>query len=253
MSPHLAAVCLGWMTFMAASRVEAQPTPAVAQVPSSSAPALPVGMKVTCPQGPATGAPAATCPVLHYDGYTYWALSYVDDRVGLAIAAYDSMGKLVARWEKPGVRYVHGITVSPVNRTVTFAGQSDAKLSIAWDDLVPPPVVIQVPPSMAPEVPVGMKVTCTRGPGTGAAAATCPVVEWKGYTFWAFSYTDNRLGLGIVTYDSMGKVVAMHEKTGSRYVYAITVNPSDKTVTFAGQADARVSSKWSELLPSPAS
>ncbi|MCP3097977.1 hypothetical protein LZ198_03700 [Myxococcus sp. K15C18031901] len=252
-STHLAAMCLGLMTFTASPRAEAQTTPTVVQVPPTPAPVLPAGTKVTCTQGPATGAAAATCPVLRYDGYSYWALSYVDNRVGMAIAAYDASGKLVAQWEKAGARYVYGITVDPANKRVTFAGQSDAKIAVAWDDLVPPPVVVQVPPSPAPAVPAGMKVTCTQGPGTGAAAATCPVIQWKGYTFWAFSYMDNRVGMAIVAYDAAGKVVATLEKPGARYVYAVTVNPADKTVTFAGQADAKISVKWSELLPTPPS
>ncbi|RKG65441.1 hypothetical protein D7W79_37885 [Corallococcus exercitus] len=243
---NLAALCLGLMGLTAG----AQTTPTVTQVPPSPAPALPSGTKVTCIQGPGTGAAATTCPVLKLDGYTYWALSYGDNRVSMDIAAYDASGKLVAQWEKPGARYVYGITVNPTNKTVTFAGQSDAKITMTWDELAPPPVVVQVPPA-PPSIPAGMKVTCTQGPNTGAASATCPVIQWKGYTVWALSYTDNRVGMGIVVYDAAGKVVAQFEKPGSRYVYGITVNTTDRTVTFAGQSDAKISMKWSDLLPPP--
>ncbi|NTX04576.1 tectonin domain-containing protein [Myxococcus sp. CA040A] len=248
---NLAALCLGLMSVTASSQAVAQPLPAIAQVPPSPPPALPAGTKVTCTQGPGTGAAAATCPVLKYDGYTYWALSYGDNRIGMTIAAYDATGALAAKWEKPGARYVYGITVNPTNKTVTFAGQTDAKITMTWDELVPPPVVVLVPPVPAPAIPSGMKVTCTQGPGTGAAAATCPVIKWKGYTIWAFSYTDNRVGMGIVAYDAAGKVVAQWEKPGARYVYGITVNTTDKTVTFAGQSDAKITMKWSDLLASP--
>jgi hypothetical protein len=94
-----------------------------------------------------------------------------------------------------------------------------------------------------------MKVTCTQGPGTGAMAATCPVIQWGGYTYWAFSYSDNRVSMGIVAYDAAGKVVAQWEKSGSRYVYAITVDSTGRNVTFAGQSDAKITMKWSDLFP----
>ncbi|MCY1044929.1 hypothetical protein OV208_26670 [Corallococcus sp. bb12-1] len=246
---NLVALCLGLMVFTAGTRAEAQSLPAIAQVPHAPPPALPAGTKVTCTQGPGTGAASATCPVLKLDGLTYWALSYTDNRIAMAIVAYDATGKVVAQWEKPGARYVYAILINPSAKTVTFAGQSDAKITMTWDELAAPPVVVLVPPSPTPAIPAGMKVTCTQGPGTGAPAATCPVIKWKGYTFWAFSYTDNRVAMGIVAYDAAGKVVAQWEKPGSRYVYAITVNATDKTVTFAGQSDAKIVMKWSDLLP----
>ncbi|MCP3168228.1 tectonin domain-containing protein [Myxococcus qinghaiensis] len=249
---NLAALCLGLMSVTASPPAGAQPLPAIAQVPPSPPPALPAGTKVTCTQGPGTGAASATCPVLKYDGYTYWALCYGDNRIGMVIAAYDATGALAAQWEKPGARYVYGITVNPANKTVTFAGQTDAKITMTWDELVPPPVVVQVPPAPTPAIPPGMKVTCTQGPGTGAAAATCPVIKWKGYTFWAYSYTDNRVSMGIVAYDALGRMVAQWEKPGARYVYGITVSTLDKTVTFAGQTDSKITMKWSDLLAAPA-
>ncbi|WP_164017609.1 tectonin domain-containing protein [Pyxidicoccus trucidator] len=246
----LAGLAIGLLLLVGAPRAEAQQqVPAVAQVPANAPPAIPPGMKVTCTQGPGTGAAATTCPVLKWYGYTYWAFSFSDNRLAMGIVAYDSAGKVVAQWEKPGARYVYAITVDATNKSVTFAGQSDAKISMTWDALFPPPVVVQVPANAPPAVPAGMKVTCTQGPGTGAAATTCPVIKWGGYTYWAFSYTDNRLAMGIVAYDATGKVVAQWEKPGSRYVYAITVDSVGRNVVFAGQSDAKITMKWSDLFP----
>ncbi|XXF75684.1 hypothetical protein P2318_21795 [Myxococcaceae bacterium GXIMD 01537] len=246
---NLAALCLGLMTFAVGTTAAAQSVPTVATVPANQPPTLPAGTKVTCTQGPNTGAPSTTCPVLKWEGHTYWALSYIDNRISMAIVAYDAAGKIVAQWEKPGARYVYAITVNTTARTATFAGQSDAKITMGWDELVPPPVVVQVAANAPPAVPAGMKVTCTQGPNTGAPSTTCPVVQWRGLTYWAFSYIDNRVSMGIVAYDSTGKVVAQWEKPGSRYVYAITVNNTDKTVVFAGQSDAKITMKWTDLIP----
>ncbi|WP_224360420.1 hypothetical protein [Hyalangium versicolor] len=93
-----------------------------------------------------------------------------------------------------------------------------------------------------------MEVKCIQGPDTLAPATHCPVLKWNGYTYWAFSYVDNRISIGIVAYNSAGEVVAQWEKPGSRYVYAIPVDVMTKTVTFAGQSGAKITVKWSELL-----
>lgn len=109
--------------------------------------------------------------------------------------------------------------------------------------------VEQVPNKAPAGVPAGMKVTCTPGPGTGAAAPTCPILKLGGLTYWAFSYNDNRVSFGIVAYDAAGKVVAQWEKAGARYVYAIKVDAAAKTVTFLGQADQKVTMTFDALSP----
>jgi hypothetical protein len=245
----LVALTLGLLALVLAPRAEAQTTPTVAQVPANAPPAIPAGMKVACMQGPNVLTAATNCPVLKWHGYTYWAFSYGDNRVAMGIVAYDPAGKVAAQWERPGARYVYAITVDSTGKSVTFAGQSDAKITMTWDALFPPPVIDTVAVNTPPAVPAGMKVTCTQGPGTGASATTCPVIRWGGYTYWAFSYIDNRVAMGIVAYDAAGKVVAQWEKTGARYVYAITSDAVGRTVTFAGQSDAKITMRWSELFP----
>ena len=136
---RLPKLCLGLLVLAMAPRAEAQTTPTVAQVPSNAPPAVPSGMKVTCTPGPATGAMSPSCPVLQWNGYTYWAYSYGDNRNSLGIVAYDSAGKVAAQWEKTGVRYVYAISVDSTAKTVTFAGQADKKVSLSWAELTPPP------------------------------------------------------------------------------------------------------------------
>ncbi|MFO0623955.1 MAG: hypothetical protein U0745_21390 [Polyangia bacterium] len=109
--------------------------------------------------------------------------------------------------------------------------------------------VEQVPNAAPAGIPAGMKVTCTPGPGTGAAAPSCPILKMNGLTYWAFSYSDNRVAMGIVAYDAAGKVVAQWEKPGARYVYAIKVDAAAKTVTFMGQADQKITMTFDALSP----
>lgn len=135
--PKLAGLCVGLLVLVAGTQARAQTPPSVAQVPANAPPAVPAGMKVTCTPGPGTGAAAANCPVVKWGGYTYWAFSYVDNRVSMGIVAYDSAGKVVKQWEKAGARYVYAISVDATGRNVTFAGQADQKITMTWGELMP--------------------------------------------------------------------------------------------------------------------
>lgn len=101
-------------------------------------------------------------------------------------------------------------------------------------------------------IPTGMKVTCTANGNSLASTPTCPVIQYGSWTTWAFSYIDNRVSIGLVTYDSGGKVVKSTELKGTRYVYKITSDATAKTVTIFGQSNAKVSAPWSQMGPGPA-
>ena len=111
------------------------------------------------------------------------------------------------------------------------------------------PVVEHVPSSSHPAIPSGLKVTCMKGPDILESSSTCPVLKWGEYTYWAYSYIDNRFAMNIVAYDSAGRVVQQWEKPGARYVWAIDVNETAKTVTFRGQANRTIEIGFKELLP----
>lgn len=98
-----------------------------------------------------------------------------------------------------------------------------------------------------PGVPSGLKVTCLKGPDTLDSSPTCPVLKWQGYTYWAYSYNDNRNAMGIVAYDLSGKVVKQWEKTPARYVWQVTVNQTAQNVTFFGQSNQTIVMTWAEL------
>ncbi len=98
----------------------------------------------------------------------------------------------------------------------------------------------------------------TTTPPAGQAArclsqGSCPVISWNGYTYWGYTYHDNRVATNIVAYDPDGTVAGEWYKTGDRYVDAMTVNTTDETVTLVGQYSRAGHSSiapisWDELI-----
>ncbi len=137
-SLQLAVVSGVLLLAMAPLGAVAQEAPTVDQRLNSSHPAVPSGWKEACVQGPDTGAPSEQCPVLTYNGYTYWAYSDINNDVAMSIVAYDAAGEIFKQWDRPGARYIWQITVDAAAQTVSFAGQSNAKITLGWSDLFIP-------------------------------------------------------------------------------------------------------------------
>ena len=77
-------------------------------------------------------------PVLRYQGHTYWPLSFIDNRVSLAIVAFDAAGNVVKRVDRDGTRSIASILIDASSRTVQFVGQARPAghtITISWDDL----------------------------------------------------------------------------------------------------------------------
>lgn len=110
------------------------------------------------------------------------------------------------------------------------------------------PTVALVPNTLAStrSIPDGLKQTCLVGPGGPVSSGTCPVLQWKGYTYWAYSFHVNSMDMAIVAYDGAGNIVRRWDRHGDRYVWDITVDASAETVTFKGQSGAIVMT-WAEL------
>lgn len=118
----------------------AQASPVVGAEPATSVPPVPSDLKRVCFTGPDTFDASPTCPVLLRNGYTYWAFSYMDNRGGMAVIAYDNQGKIIKRWDRNGARYLWQMTVDSINKTVTFHGQASETFTMTWNELyVPPP------------------------------------------------------------------------------------------------------------------
>lgn len=95
-----------------------------------------------CIQGPkdcnSDGPQVSEYPILLYDQYAYWPLSYEDNRVSFAIVVTDGQtvnSSIVNTFEAPGSRYIDSIRVHSNNQTVSFIGQGFDAASVSWDDL----------------------------------------------------------------------------------------------------------------------
>ncbi|OHX10212.1 hypothetical protein [Chromobacterium sphagni] len=133
-----------WFTEGAGSQgagipITVQPAgPQISTVNVSSHPTIPAGLQaafMTGPNSPTPDGESATCNVISYNGLTYWAYSYIDNRVSLNLVAYDASGKVVAQQELPGARYLWKITSDATKQTVTFYGQSNQTVSKNWNQL----------------------------------------------------------------------------------------------------------------------
>jgi hypothetical protein len=121
------------------------------------------------------------------------------------------------------------------------------KVNVTLNPVAVAPKVVIVPSNSYPAVPAGLKPTSTPGPDNLNSSPNYPTVQYGGFTYWPFSYIDNRVSFGIVGYDSTGKLVRQFEKPGARYIWQITVETAAKTVTFWGQANQKVVVRWAEL------
>lgn len=226
----------------------AQSTPTIIQIPATGAPPPPSGMKVTCLVGPDSLQSSPTCPVIQYQGLYTWAFSFIDNRVSYGIVTYDGQAKVIKNTTRDGARYVYKMTVDPAAQTVSVWGQANAKVDVAWSSLPSAaPQVVQLPANAPPPVPGGLKVTCMTGPDSRQSSPNCPVVQYNGHNTWAYSFLDNRSALALVTYGPNNQVLANNTQNGARYVYKVTVDSNAQTVTFWGQADAKVTVPWSAL------
>ncbi len=110
--------------------------PLEGRIPTKVHPKLPNGLKTTCLKNHDKLDPSDMYPVVQYNGLTYWALSYIDNRNAMNIAAYDTKGNLVKQWEKTGARYIFDIEVDCAAQSIIFIGQSNQSVKMGWDELV---------------------------------------------------------------------------------------------------------------------
>ena len=101
------------------------------------------------------------------------------------------------------------------------------------------PRVVRVPTNSHPPIPAGLKIVSYDGPNSpspSSPSSTCPVVKWAGNTYWAYSYTNNANAMKVVAYrDADNSIVSQTHKSGARYLYDISINPSTRIITFSGQ------------------
>jgi hypothetical protein len=111
------------------------------------------------------------------------------------------------------------------------------------------PLIETVNVSTHPPIPDGLKEVFMGDPESLETITTTNVIKFNGLTYWAYSYLDNRNSLAIVAYDSSNNIVNQWEKSGARYLWKITVDSDNETITFHGQASHTVFMNWSDLVP----
>ncbi|MEC2074424.1 hypothetical protein [Alkalihalophilus marmarensis] len=107
----------------------------VARMQENSIPFTPEGLKTVSLMSPDTLLPNSNYPVIKSNGYTYWPLSYNDNRYGMAIVAYNHQGELVKVWHKDGARYIVNVNTDPSSNNITLVGQSNRNIILTWKEL----------------------------------------------------------------------------------------------------------------------
>jgi len=118
---------------------------------------------------------------------------------------------------------------------------------LAQEDLV----VQQVRREAHPGIPAGLKLVCLMRPGP-PKPVTWPVLEWRGVSYWAYSFIDNRDAMAIVAYDARGDVLRRSDRRGARYLESILVKQGDREVLFLGQGNRYIRSagtNWTHRPP----
>jgi hypothetical protein len=73
--------------------------------------------------------------VINWLDHTYWALSFRDNRISMAIVAINSEGEITDRWDQDGDRYIWKIELDEEAETATLIGQSSREIVVPWDQL----------------------------------------------------------------------------------------------------------------------
>lgn len=231
--------------------------PVVELIPASNAPAPPSGTRPGWASGPDTFDLRHQIPVLIWGGYQYWTFEYLDNRFAFTIVACDHSGNIVKQWEKQGPRYIWDITLQRAEKSITFLGQDNEKLTVKLDELCindmqyysiyPPPAVNLIPVSQAPAVPAGLYSTWQLESNETGQRLGVPVLAWGNYTYRVYEHPDNRLAFAIVAFNKDGKIVTDWDIQGVRYITDITVDVPNKRVKFTGQSDKTVIRTWDDL------
>lgn len=227
-----------------------QKLPSVTNLPSKYPPVVPAELKVACLIDPNTLDMNTTCPVIMWNGYVYWVYSFLDNRDAMSIVAYTENGNFVKRWDFNGARYIVSITVDEKMQTISQLGQSSRTITVQWNDLYLPesPKVVRVASGFHPKMPAGLQTACIQSADIVGNMDTCSVLRWKNYTYYAYSFIDNRMAMNIVAYNAQGTIVQQWEMPGAQFLYNITVDPVEQTVTFWGQKDSTIVVPWSTLM-----
>jgi hypothetical protein len=109
--------------------------PDIIYVPRKNPPPnVPADLNVTCANTPQFTALADKCPIIKYQGYVTWVLSYKDNRFSMAVVTWDGTGKVVRNVEQKGARYIVNAVSSSKTHTITLSGQDSKTITLPWSD-----------------------------------------------------------------------------------------------------------------------
>lgn len=133
----------------------------------------------------------------------------------------------------------------------TDAPASDVPVSDAATDAGPDiPIAVQVPFASGPTIGP-WHANCVVSDGDNTETSTCWVIQWRQWTYWALSNTDNRNAFLIVGVDAAGNLKsAGFERSGTRYLWQATVDGAAMTVSYFGQG-GMVTISWADLDEEP--
>lgn len=180
-------------------------------------------------------------------------LNDVTDLTNKLAEGENSLLILGINWGGPstfkGCLSVNG-AVSPFNKMF----EASAPRGLLWSDTfiiqgeqADSPVLDRVTASCHPELPNELIEGFSTDAESLEFTDNCEVIHWNGYTYWAFSYLDNRESLAIVAFDADGQLVGKIEKQGAHYLWQISVDSIDNTITFYGQHNHSITVGWEEL------
>ncbi|MBR8332556.1 hypothetical protein [Burkholderia ambifaria] len=103
-----------------------------------------------------------------------------------------------------------------------------------------PPTVVRKLAKLSPApIPVFGSVARARCPLNDSGwplSSYCFVVKYQGLTYWPMSFDDNRYAILAAGYDDNKKLVKYVYACGTRYIWAITIDDTNKNAIFWGQA-----------------
>jgi hypothetical protein len=109
------------------------------------------------------------------------------------------------------------------------------------------PIVERISSAASPTAPAGTVARCYTAADGLTISPTCPVISWRGVTYWIFAYQDASDKLLLVAYDDDDDILFQSERQGIRQLYEISIDENDQTVTLFGLNGNTQDIPWSAL------
>jgi hypothetical protein len=220
------------------------------EVPQNLCPSIPQGLKLTALESPNGLKIKDNYSILRVESVQYWPFSYVDNRDGMAIIAFDGDGNMIKRWDKVGARYVWKIDEDLATNNIVFIGQAERKIIVKWSELTDLScnVGVTVPINLCPTIPTGLKLIALQNPYSLNVTDNYPILTIGNIQYWSFSYIDNRNEMAIIAFDKKGTMMRRWDKRGSRYIWKIEKKLDSQNILFIGQDLQTITIPYNDLV-----